>query len=113
MKTEDDETSHKTPEVKIYMAQDQSTQTEPIQTLLDVLPTFESIGQPCVSISSSPTLIETKGTQKEEEDFWAPRSKRRRQDTEDVKPVLHTRYVVGDADVSSHRASSIFDASGK
>ena len=112
MKKDDYESSHETQEVKIYMAQDQSTQTEPIRTLLGVLPLFESIGQPYVSISSSPTLIETKGTQKEEKDFWAPRSKRRRQDTEDVKPVLLTRYVVGDADGSSHRVSN-FDASRK
>ena len=49
--------------------------------------------------------------QKEEEDFFrARRSKRRKQGTEDVKPVLHARYVVGDADGSNHR---VFDARGK
>ena len=113
MEKDDSEPSRKTLEVKIYMTQDQSTQTEPIPALLGVPPLSESIDQPCVSISSSPTLIETKGIQKEEEEFWAPRSKRRRQDTENVKPVLHTRYVVGDADGSSHRVSSSFDASGR
>ena len=110
---DDFEPSRKTLGSKIYRTQDQSTQTEPIPALLGVPPLFESIDQPCISISSSPTLIGTKGIQKEEEDFWAPRSKRRRQDTEDVKPVLYPRYVVGDADGSSHRVSSSFDATGR
>ena len=114
VKKDDYEPFHKTQEVKIYRAQDQSTQTEPMQTLLGVLPTIELIDQSCVSTSSSPTLIETPAIRKEEEDpFWTPPSKGPKQDTEDVKPALHARDVVGNANCSSHRIFFGFDAHSK
>ena len=112
MKEDDYKPSHKTQNVETYMTHDQSTQTEPIKAFVGVLPTFESIGQPWVSTSSSPTLIQTKGIQREDEEFfWAPRSKKRKQGTEDVKP--DARDIVGDADSSSHHAPSSFDARSK
>ena len=111
MKEDDYKTSHKTQHANIYTAHDQSTQTEPIQALLGVPPTFELTDQPCVSTSSSPTLIETKGIQEEGEDiFWAPHLQRPKQGTEDVEPVIGTREVVGDTEGSSHHAPSSFDA---
>ena len=52
--------------------------------------------------------------QEEEEDlFWGSRSKRPKQGTEDVKPVIDAPHVVGDADGSSRHASSSFDHHSK
>lgn len=52
--------------------------------------------------------------QEEEEDlFWGSRSKRQKQGTEDVKPVIDAPHVVGDADGSSHHAPPSFDTPSK
>ena len=114
VKEEENNPSQEIREVKTFMVHDQSTQTEPIQAHLGLSPRIESIEQRCVSPWSSRTLIEATRIQKEDEEFfWAPHLKRRKQDTEDVKPVIDIRDVVDDAGGSGHRAPLSFDALSK
>ncbi len=114
IKEEDYNPSQEIRQVKTLVVRDQSTQTELIKAHLGVSPRTESIDQRFVSTSSSRPFIEAMGIQKEEEEFfWAPRLKRRKQGTEDVKPVIDTRGVVDDAGNLSHRAPFSFNALSK